>query len=208
MDNLETGKDKIKKICEVLKNETLEPAKQEGQRIVEGAHQQANTIVRAAEKKAADILAAAQEKIEKEKQLFKSSLVQACKQGKEALRQDIEEKLFNQELSSWIEKNTADPKTAATLISALVAALEKEGTSADFSAIIPKSLSADKVNVLLTQDILKKLKEKSVVVGDFIGGVQLKLHDQKLTLDLNDQALKELLGQYLRKDFRDILFTT
>lgn len=206
MENLDTGKDKIKKICEILKNETLQPAKQEAQQILEVAQQEAHNIVRDAEAKAEQILQDSKEKLKKEKELFDKSLRQGCQQGIEALRQDIEQKLFNLELSDWIEKQTVDADIAAKLITALVNAIEKEGVSADFSALIPAALPQDKVNALLVKEILEKLREKSVVVGEFIGGVQLKLHDRKLTLDLSEEALKELLGQYVRKDFRELLF--
>jgi V/A-type H+/Na+-transporting ATPase subunit E len=206
MDNLDTGKDKIKQICEILKNETIQPAKEEAQKIVEGAEQEARNIIRDAETKADNILQSAKSKITKERELFENSIAQACRQGIESLRQDIENKLFNSELTSWVTKHTADTHVASKLINALVAAVEKEGVSADFSAIIPKHVPSEKVNAILLRGILEKLREKSVVVGEFMGGVQLKLHDRKMTLDLSDEALKELIGQYIRKDFREILF--
>ena len=206
MENLETGKDKIKKICDILKNETLQPAREEAQQIIEVAGQEAHQIIRDAEAKAEQILNEAKAKMEKEKDLFRSSMIQACRQGIEALKQDIENRLFNSELADWLQKNTADPEVGAKLVAALVQAIEKEGVSTDFSAKIPAEVPADKVNALLGKDIVDKLREKSVTVGEFIGGVQLKLHDRKLTLDLSDDALKELLGHYIRKDFRELLF--
>jgi len=206
MENLDTGKDKIKKICEILKNETLQPAKEEAQKILEVAEQEARNIIRDAESKAESILQNAKSKMAKERELFESSIAQACRQGLESLRQDIENKLFNSELESWVSKQTGDAQLSAKLINTLVSAIEKEGTSADFSALIPHQVPVDQVNALLLKEILDKLRERSVIVGDFIGGVQLKLHDRKLTLDLSDEALKELIGQYIRKDFREILF--
>ena len=206
MENLDTGKDKIKKICEILKNETLQPAKEEAQKILEIAEQEARNIIRDAESKSAALLQTAKSKMEKERELFENSMQQACRQGVESLRQDIENKLFNTELTTWIAKQTGDANLVAKLIDVLVAAIEKEGTSANFSALIPSHLKPEKVNALLLQGIIEKLRENSVVVGDFIGGVQLRLHDRKLTLDLSDEALKELIGQYIRKDFREILF--
>jgi V/A-type H+/Na+-transporting ATPase subunit E len=206
MENLDTGKDKIKKICEILKTETLQPAKEEAQKILEVAEQEARNIIRDAEAKAENILLAAKSKMAKERELFDNSISQACRQGVESLRQDIENKLFNSELSSWIAKETSYPHVAAKLIEALVNAIEKEGTSADFSAFIASQVSPETVNALLVKDILNKLREKSVVVGEFIGGVQLTLHDRNMTLDLSDEALKELIGQYIRRDFRAILF--
>lgn len=52
MKSLETGKDKIQKICDALKKETLEPAKQEAREVIENARLQAAEIVTAAKKEA------------------------------------------------------------------------------------------------------------------------------------------------------------
>ncbi|MCH9627060.1 MAG: V-type proton ATPase subunit E [Chlamydiales bacterium] len=206
MESLETGKDKIKKICDILKNETLQPAKEEAQQIIEAAGEEAHQIIRDAEAKAEELFSAAKAKVAKERELFEGSMKQACRQGVEALKQEIENKLFNDELVEWLEKNAADPQTSSKLISALTQAIEKEGISADFSALIPKQVPAEQVNALLAKEIVERLRAQTVEVGDFGGGVQLKLHDRKLTLDLSDRALKELLGQYIRKDFRELLF--
>ncbi|NGX55422.1 MAG: V-type proton ATPase subunit E [Chlamydiae bacterium] len=206
MDNLETGKDKIKKICEILRDETIEPAKLEAQKVLEQAQQKAEEIVAEGQKKASELLAAAKEQREKDQKLFKSSLKQASEQAMEGLRQNIEGKLFNEGLSDWVESHTADPKVAAALITALVQAIEKEGSSADFSALIPKAVPAEKVNAHLTKQILTKLHEEGMITGDFLGGVQIKMHDRKLTLDLSDTAIQELLEKYIRKEFHALLF--
>ena len=208
MENLDTGKDKIKKICEILKNETLQPAQEEAQRIVEAAEQEARNIQRAAEAQAEELVTASKIKMAKQKELFDHSIRAACTQVMESLRQEIENNLFNTSLSDWLSKQTVDADLAAKLVNALVKAIEKEGTSAELSAIIPSKIPAEKVNALLLKEVVDKLREKSVVLGGLTGGVQLKLHDKQLTLDLSDEALKELLGRYIRKDFRDLLFQT
>ena len=208
MDSLDTGKDKIKKICEILKHETLQPAKEEAKEILASAEQESRSIIRAAEMKAANLLQEAKAKIAKERELFESSIRQASRLGIESLRQEIENKLFNSGINAWLGKQAVDAELAAKLINAVVSAIEKEGSSANFSALIPSHIPADKVNALLLKKVLEALREKSVVVGEFIGGVQVKLHDRQLTLDLSDEALKELIGHYIRKDFREILFQT
>ncbi len=206
MNSLDTGKDKIKKICEILKTETLEPAKQEAASIIAQAEAKARSIIQLAEEKANEIMVKAADKNKKERQVFETSLKQACAQGMEELRQNIETKLLNTHLADWVSKQSIDPSVGAKLITALVAAIEKEGTSADFSALIPKTIKTSEVNALLAKDVLDKLKEKSVTVGEFMGGVQLKLHEQKLTLDLSSDAIQELLERYLQRDFREIIF--
>lgn len=206
MDNLESGKDKIKKISELLKNETLEPAKREAQKIIETAQTQAHEMIREAEKKAEALLQQAREQNAKEKERFDASLSTAMRQGTEELRQQIEETLFSQAIEEWLGKELKDIKKSAKLIDVLIKAVESDGVSADFSAWVPKALPADEVNALLLKKTVASLREKGVVTGEFVGGVMIKLHDQKLTLDVSQEAIKELLANYIRKDFRELLF--
>ena len=100
----------------------------------------------------------------------------------------------------------ADPQLIANLISSLVKAVEQEGLSTDISALIPKGVSPQQVNQLLGQEILKKIKDNSVSIGGFAGGAQVKLIDKRLTLDISDQTLVEYLRNYVRKDFRKLIF--
>ncbi len=46
----DTGKDKVKKICEVLRKETIEPAIDEARGILEEAHSKGEAIIRDAKK--------------------------------------------------------------------------------------------------------------------------------------------------------------
>ncbi|MFT4551517.1 MAG: V/A-type H+-transporting ATPase subunit E [Chlamydiales bacterium] len=206
MKSLESGKDKIQYICDALRKETLEPAQRECQEIIAKARDEAEDILKAAGQNAEKIVAAGRECIERERSVFNSALAQACKQSLEGLKQDIEHSLFNTELAKTIENNSVDESLIAKLISAMVTAIEKDGMNVDLSAVIPASVSVDSVNKLLATNILQKLKEGSVTVGRFSGGAQLKVHDKKITIDITDEALKELLGTYLRKDFRRTLF--
>ncbi|MFZ0566313.1 MAG: V-type ATP synthase subunit E, partial [Chlamydiales bacterium] len=173
---------------------------------IDEAQLKANQIIQDAETKAEASLKEASNRREREEKLFKSSLEAACRQGIMALRQDIENHLFNKELGKWIKKETADPNIGAKLITALVQAIEKEGIDADFSALIPTTISAEQVNALLLKEIVQKLRERSVIVGEFVGGVQLKLHDQNLTLDISDEALRELIGPFISDRFRELVF--
>ncbi|NBO23547.1 hypothetical protein EBU94_09465, partial [bacterium] len=107
----------------------------------------------------------------------------------------IENKLFAGELESFVAKQTVDPKLQAEIFQALVSALEKEGTSADFSGYIGKNVPKEALLAALGQQVIAKLKEKDVLVGEFIGGVQLKLHDRRMILDISNEALRELIGR-------------
>jgi V/A-type H+-transporting ATPase subunit E len=202
----EKSQDKLEKLCQVLRQETLVPAHEERERLLKEAQQEAKKIIEAAEKEAEQRAAAARTLIEREREVFQTSLKQGCRQALEALRQEIEKKLFNEELERLIVARTKDPNIIAALLNAMVKVIEREGLSADFSALIPATISPQVINALLVTDVLSKLRQGSVEVGAFAGGVQIKLVDSKMTIDLSSNALKELLAPYLRKDFRELLF--
>ena len=206
MKGTETGKDKVKKICEILREETLEPAKKEADEIIEKAKLEAEMLVGGARLQIDKMMMDARSEIERQKNVFQSSLNQACKQALEALKQKIQEKLFNQELGHLLLKQSQDPKILAELITAVVNALEKGGIDADLSVYISAAVPARSVNMLLAKEILEKLKEKSVLLSQIGGGIEVKVHKENITIDLSDTALKELVANYLRKDFRELIF--
>lgn len=206
MKTLEKGQDKIQKICDILRHETIEPAKHEAEGIIESAKVRAEEIVAEAKRQAEKLHAQARAEIEQERNVFHSSLNQAAKQSLEALKQDVEHRLFNVELERILETQTADPKVIANLITAIVKAIEKDGITTNLSAVIPKAVSAADVNRYIGEEILSKLKSGTVDVGDFDGGAKVKLLDKKMTIDITDDALRELLTGYVRKDFRKLFF--
>lgn len=207
MRSLEKGQDKIQKICDKLRHETIEPAKDEAQMILAEARKRAEDIKAEAERHAEQLLKQARGQIEQERNVFHSALQQAAKQTVEGLRQEIEHKLFNEELENMVEKQLSDPKVIAEIINGLVQAVEKEGLTTDLTAIIPRLVSSEDVNALLLERVRKRLKNKPLEMGGFAGGAQVKLHGKKMTLDLTDQAIRELLAHYIRKDFRKLIFS-
>lgn len=206
MKGLETGKNKIQKICDILRNETLEPAKQEAREIIENAHIQATQIMEDAKKRSLAVVELAEKEIEEKKKVFQSSLQIACKQGIELLKQKIEEQLFNPELSQLVLKEMADPKVIASILTSFLRTMEEKGIEDEFSALIPKTLSPRSINSLLVQQILQKLEGHSVVLGNFSGGAQIRLKGKQITIDITDDVIRELIALYIRRDFRDLIF--
>jgi len=206
MKPTDTGKDKVKKICEVLRKETLEPAERESAELLNRAKHEAEAMVQKARKEAEELRAEARKEIERKKAVLEVSLKQACQQTLEALRQTIIEKLFHSEIGRLLHQPLQEAKTAARLIEAVITALEKEGVQSNLSAYIASSIPAHEVNALLAPRIIQRLREKGVMVGTFSGGVEVKLDKENITLDLSEEALKELVANYTRKDFRATLF--
>ena len=99
------------------------------------------------------------------------------------------------------------PEVLSRLINAVIGAVEKEGIESDLSVYIPEAVPPREVNALLLQNILGKLEEKSVLIGSSIhGGIELKLHDKNISIEITDAALKELIERYSRRDFYKIIF--
>ncbi len=206
MKTLERGQDKIQRICDKIRHETLEPAKQEAQAVIAAAKKKAEHLVAEAEHQAEQLIQHARAQIEQDRHVFLSSLEQAAKQTLGSLRQDIEQRFFNEGLQDLLAKQLASPQLIANLINGIVKALKRDGIEADLKAIIPHSVSPTDISSLLLDEVCKKLKDKPLEIGGFAGGAQVKLQDKKMTIDLTDQALKELLANYMRKDFRQLIF--
>ena len=206
MSTLQAGKDKIKEICETLKKEALDPAKKESEQLLAQAQKKADSLLEKAQEDAETLMKEAKNKIVQEHSVFESSLKQATQQSLEALRQDIEEKLFKRELDASINEDMASASFVGTLLKALVEAIEKDGITANLQAVISKNTNPDEAVQELGTSAAAKILKENISVGSFAGGAQLKVKDRQFTLDMSDQALKEMLAQYLRKDFRNWLF--
>lgn len=208
MQALETGKDKIKKICDVIRKDTLDPALKEADIIIKEARIEAEIILEKARKKIARMQEDAASDLQRKEAAFRSNLEQAYRQIIEMLKQEIEEKLINKSLDALIDKQMTDPNLLSKLIIAVVKAIEKEGLEADLSVVIPASVPAKEINALIMKDVLERLKEKSVILGTITGGIEVKLHQKKMTIDITDHALTEMVREYIRKDLRDLLFAS
>jgi len=206
MKSLEKGEDKIEKICEALRKETIEPAKKEALKIVEEAKKQAEAIILEADRQAKEMIVRAKNDIEQERNVFHSSLQQAAKQSVEALRQEIEKHLFSTQLDLVLESQMKDPKIIASLINAIIKAIDKKGIDTSIEAVIPQEVSPRDVNELLLAETLKRLEGHSVTVGAFKGGAQIKLVNKRMTVDITESALRELMSSFVRKDFRKLIF--
>lgn len=203
---LKAAKGKIQQICDLLKKETIEPAQQQAAEILENAHLQADKIVEKAEKKAASILEKAEVEKKQKFKAFEASIALAMKQALSALREKIEKKLFQERLGEEVEKAAQNPELIAPMIQALSDAVEKEGLSEEMELRLPKAIHPEQIAKYLIGKTWEQLKHSALYLEELKGGVQLKIKDKNLVLDMSDQALTELLDPYIRKEFRSLLF--
>lgn len=203
---LEKGKDKIKKICDILRTETLEPALQEAETIIKEAQARAEHILDDARKRSFDLLAKTEKEIAKKKEIFEATLHHGAKQTIDWLKQEIEKQLFYPSLHNLIVKSTSSPEILVQLIQAIIRSIEVEGMKTDLSVLIPSTVEVRKVNELLGKEVLDKLREKSVLLGPMKGGIEVKLHQENISIDITDNTLIELLKKFIRKDFYQFFF--
>ncbi len=203
---IETGKDKIKRICDALRKETLEPAQKDAAEVIERAEAQAKEIVAAARQSVEAMKKDAAVEIEKKRNAFEGALRASAQKAIQSLKANIEEKLLQPALMALIRTKMQEPDVIGQLIDAIVLALKKEGTNADMSLYISSSVSVDAINARVSAKIIEQLREKSVLVAPFGGGIAVKLHKEKMTIELTDEAMCELVTQYIQKEFRALFF--
>ena len=206
MVELERAETRIQVICDKIRSETLDPAKEQAQEIIENARKEAERILHQANKDAEHMVKETRKSLEEEKQIFQSSLEQASKQSIEMLKQKIEESLFNPTLEKWIKDHLGNASSYGSLIDALVKAIQKDGIKSDLTVQIPKAFKADEINAELSQNIIKQLKDHSVELSDLPGGVRVKILGKNMVLDLSSKALQDIVASYIHKDFRKVFF--
>lgn len=201
-----SGQQKVQQICDQIRRETLEPALKESQDIVEKAKAQAQQILKEAEEKSKNMLSLCEENIAKQKEVAQGAIEQACSQTLEALKQQIEMQLFNPALDSLFKEQLPDSELIGSLIEAVLSSIKKTGLDSDLSVVLGKDLPVDKIAKFLGNSALSSLKEKELVLGNFQSGIKVVWHNKHVTIDLSDQALKELVAYYVRDEFRSLLF--
>lgn len=206
MKQLETDQDKIQQICDILRKDTLDPAEKRASEIVEEAKAEAARIILEAENEADRIVEKAQADSNQQRKVFESSMKQAGQQGVEMLRQQIQESLFAPELEKLIADQSRDPKLIGQMIEAIVNVIDKEGLDSNLIAYIPKNITPKEITQLLVSNVAKKLSADAVEVGAFKGGAKVRLVNKKMTVDMSDDALRELLAAFISKDFRKWVF--
>jgi V/A-type H+/Na+-transporting ATPase subunit E len=206
MEALEKGKSKLGEICEILRKETLEPAQNDAQEIINAAKEEAQKIKKRANADAKQILEGAHAEVEQKRRLFENSMDLASKQSFEQLRQKVEDHFFSIELQELAANILKENELVAKLIAAIVNTVEKEGLGTNLAIGISKTIKAEDISKYLMADLVGKLKNGELPVESVGKGAVVKLIDAKMTIDISEDSLKELMGGFLRDSFRQILF--
>ncbi|MBI5274376.1 MAG: hypothetical protein HY860_04915 [Chlamydiales bacterium] len=207
MTQIDTGNEKIKKICDVLKAQTLDPAKEEAKKIIEIAKKEAEKIVKEAKEKSAQLITIAETECEDKKRLMEASLKLASRQAVSSLRQKISQDLFSKEFSLIVKQVMQKPSIIAK---AIEAAIGQVGHGKEFSDILielPKVVSPDQIIQELTQTIKDKLSKQQLQIGDIESGVVIHKQHDNIAIDLTEESATQLLGRYITEHLQQYIFS-
>ena len=206
MELIDSSKKKVKKICDVLVKETLEPAQKQAEEIVDEAHAKGSAIISEAKAKAEAILQKARDQVEEEKRVFESSVNIAVQKVITDLKDQIESRLFHPELEGQVSKYLKEKDVVVKLIDALVGALSKEGMKADLEVIVSNSFSTEEICSAILDSSLKAMKGETIQLAEMGSGVVVKCEGYNLSVDITDEAVKEIIARYASESLRKILF--
>jgi len=204
MKHLDTGSDKIKKICDAIRYETLEPAKQQAKLIIEQATDQAASIIQEARVQAETILENAKKLHEKEQNIFESSLAHAAKIFKEKLKLEIENHFLSPSLSQISSTLFHKDQLCAQLVSAFIEGLKNKSLNGDLSLIISEGLNKEEFVKAISSNIKNLIS--SVQTSHIAPGVSIRSEKDNLRIDLSEKQINQALLDSMRADFRKYFF--
>ena len=202
---LESADNKVREICAILRKETLEPAQDEVKRILSNAEKEADEMIRRAKEEVLKIREENKKDLANELKAHEGSIQLAIKQGISTLRQGVE-KIFAQELGSEIEKVMVKEDAIARAIEVVFSLLEKEGMKLDLRAMLPKHVDITAICNKLTHDFGERVKKDAIQIEDIKGGALIKLKEKKMSIDITDAAIRELLASYVIPELREKIF--
>ncbi len=202
---LETADNKVKEICAILRTETLEPAQAQAKLILDEAAKEADEIVRNAREEAARIREENKVQLAKDLNVHEGSIQLSIRQGLSALRQAIE-KIFSADLDVKIEKAMGKDEAVAEAVRVLFGLIAKEGPNVNLNVLLPKHVNIEAICAQLSSDFAEMVKKSAIQMDDIKGGAEIKLKEKRVSIELTDAAVKELLAAYVIPELRAKIF--
>ncbi len=206
METHTTSDERLAAICQMIRNETLDPALKEAEHIKQIAEREAARIRAEAKQQAEKLLHEARQQIKEEKEAFEASLHQSAQQLQGVLKEQIEQELFNPSVDHYLSAEFKDTAQIGALMHLILEELSKEGISGDLTAYVGKNLNREEVSKHILKDSLQRLSLGEVQTGHFSSGVVIKIQDHHLAIEITPEAIREIILPFLRPDFRRFLF--
>ena len=197
---------KLQELTDKLYNDGLAKGKEEGDKYLAQARQEAEKIVEEAKAKAAQIVAKAEKDAADLAGKAKSDVRMASEQALQATRKDIENILTD----SIVKEGTAKALADADLLKEIILAVAKNFSaqeSADLEVVLPESLKKE-LEPWVSASLAKNLKGgvKASFSKKVAGGFTIGPADGGWFVSFTDETFVALIGEYLRKKKKKLLF--
>lgn len=200
------GDERLAAICQMIRNETLEPALREAENLKSIAEREAVKIRAEAKQHAERLLHEARKTMEEEREAFTVSLEQAGKKSVELIKQKVERSLFNPALEQLLDREFSDEKKTATILDLVIENLKSQGIDSDISVSVGSKLSKEAIVKQLAKSTIKSLPADGLQISGHPYGLVVKVADKHLCIEITPESIQELMATFLRGDFRKFLF--
>jgi V/A-type H+-transporting ATPase subunit E len=201
-----SGDERLAAICQVVRNETLDPALREAEEIRLEAEREANTIIENARKEAERLLHETKRELEAKQASFSSALEQATRQTLDLIRQQIEKELFSPQFTALLEEEFKSEKKSAHLLDLIIENLQQEGLEGNLGVWLGKKLAKEKVAKELAKASLKAIPKDGLHISDHYYGLIVKLVDKHISIEITPESIRDLIASFLRAEFRNLLY--
>lgn len=199
----QSSKDKVKEISDILYKETILPAKEESEKIIEDAKDAAQKIIHNANEQAEKIHQENNQRMEDERKVHDSSIELAVKQSVATIKNEILN-LFNNTFLEELSLKLNDQKMVEQLLKAVAEGVQKEGLQSDLKLFV-----SDKVNFDdLSNEIVSLVKGK-LEKGEYSlpSGFALRIEDKKFTLKMGPKTCMKIVADNLSEALKGKVFS-
>jgi V/A-type H+-transporting ATPase subunit E len=218
-----TISENVESLIERLKNEGVTAGKQEAAEILAKAQEKSDQILAKAHREAEGLINQAHAEIKQERQAMEDALGLAARNMRLELRQVLYDR-FKEEVRRLIHQELTNEETIRQLIMLLTLdnaealqkfkaknlKLELPATVLAFEEIRkdPTLLAHDPLKALVqgvTRDMFKRGMEVHVNHNKAEAGIKIGMVDEKIEIDLSEEAISELLLKHIQPRFRALL---
>lgn len=194
---------KIKDITDYLKNSVLTPAEKEKESLLVQAREQAEKIVKEAEQQAAEIVANARKEAESVRHTAESALKIAAKQAVDKLKLSLEKEV----LQFTAQKPVKDALHQTAIIKDFITEIIRQyADKGSFSIALSPELKQQLASFV--EEEIRRQGTSGIRLSSekITSGFAIIFDNGVLRYDFTEEALTELLTEFVRPELRRALF--
>ncbi len=197
-----TSSNKVKEISKILYKETILPAKEEAESLIETAKARAAEIIHDARVSAKSIREKNAKEMEDERKVYDSSIELAVKQSVATLKGEIMT-IFSKDLKAGFEKALKDQETLKDFLKVMVEAINKEGIKSDLKLFVAKEVDFDALSKSVISSVQAKLEKGGEILPS---GIALLIEDKKFTLKTTPETCMKIVADHLSEVLKEKMF--